>query len=227
MPIAIITGASRGIGRAIALRLAPRYEIVAVARSREELDGLAREVATKGGRCTTIVADVADGAGVERALSGIDADVLVNNAGVGVLKPLLELTPEEWHRMVDVNFNALYHVTRAVLPGMVTRGRGHVVFIGSIAGRGAFAGGSCYGATKWAVMGLSESLMLEVRDRGVKVSVVNPGSVATDFGGTGEYRTKSWALRPDDVAEAVEHVLDTPPHVLVHRVEVRAANPKK
>lgn len=227
MPIAIITGASRGIGRATALRLAPDYEIVAVARSRSELDVLARDVAAAGGRCTPIAADVTDAAVVTRALSDVAADVLVNNAGVGVMKPFLELSPEEWHRMVDVNFNAMYAVTHAVLPGMVARGRGHVVNIGSISGRSAYVGGTCYAATKWAVMGFSESLMLEVRDRGVKVSVVNPGSVATDFGGTGEFRAKSWALRPEDVAEAVAHTIATPPHVLIHRVEVRAANPKK
>jgi NADP-dependent 3-hydroxy acid dehydrogenase YdfG len=160
-----------------------------------------------------------------RALDGVRADVLVNNAGVGYLKPLLELTPEEWNAMVDVNFNALFHVTRAVLPGMVERGRGHIVMVGSIAGRSAFVGGACYAATKHAVMGFSESLMLEVRDKGVKVSVVNPGSVATGFF-RGE-RDTSWMLTADDVADAVIDALDTPPRVLVHRIEVRAAMPKK
>ena len=227
MPLAVITGASRGIGRATALRLAGEYEIVALARSRPELDALARDVAAAGGRCTPVAVDVTDSAGVTSALSGVAADVLVNNAGIGVMKPFLELTAEEWHRMVDVNFNALYHVTRAVLPGMISRGRGHVVVIGSIAGRSGFVGGTCYAATKWAVMGFTESLMLEVRDRGVKVSVVSPGSVATDFGGTGEFKAKTWALRAEDVAEAVAHTIATPPHVLIHRVEVRAANPKK
>ena len=227
MPTAVITGASRGIGRATALRLAADHDIVALARSRPELDTLARDVAAAGGRCTPLAVDVTDAAAVSAALSGVAADVLVNNAGMGVMMPFLELTAEEWHRMVDVNFNALYHVTRAVLPGMVSRGRGHIVVIGSIAGRSAFVGGSCYAATKWAVMGFTESLMLEVRDRGVKVSVVSPGSVATDFGGTGEYKAKTWALRAEDVADAVAHTLATPPHVLIHRVEVRAANPRK
>ena len=151
--------------------------------------------------------------------------MLVNNAGVGFLKPFLELTPEEWHTMVAVNFNALYHVTRVVLPGMIERRRGHIVVIGSIAGRSAFVGGSCYGATKHAVMGFSESLMLEVRDKGVKVSVVNPGSVATEFF-HGD-RDTSWMLVADDVAEAVAFAIDTPQRVLMHRIEVRASAPKK
>lgn len=223
-PVALVTGASKGIGRAIALRLAADHDIVALARSADELEALRREIESAGGSCRVVVADLADGAAAERALAGVACDVLVNNAGVGVLKPFLQLTPAEWHRMVDVNLNALYHVTRAVLPGMVERGRGHVVVIGSIAGRSAFVGGSCYTATKHAVMGFTESLMLEVRDRGVKVSVVNPGSVRTDFGGT---PGKDWAIPPEDVAEAVAYVLAQPEGTLVHRVEVRAAFPRK
>jgi NADP-dependent 3-hydroxy acid dehydrogenase YdfG len=223
--IAVITGASRGIGRAIALRLAGTHHIVAAARSRPELEALAAEIQGRGGSCDVLELDVTKGDRVAAALDGVRADVLVNNAGVGFLKPFLELTVDEWNTMVDVNFNALFHVTRAVLPGMVERRRGHIVIVGSIAGRSAFVGGTCYGGTKHAVMGFSESLMLEVRDKGVKVSVVNPGSVATDFF-RGE-RDTSWMLTADDVAEAVHHAIDTPPRVLMHRIEVRASAPKK
>jgi len=223
-PTALVTGASRGIGRAIALRLAPSHDIVAVARSTSELDALTKDVAATGGTCRPIPLDVTDGAAVAERLRGVDVDVLVNNAGVGVLKPFLELTADEWRTMVDVNLNALYHVTRAVLPGMLSRGRGDVVNIGSIAGRSAFVGGSCYAATKWAVMAFTESLMLEVRDAGVRVSVVMPGSVATHFG-AGD--PKNWNLRPEDVAESVAHVVAAPPEVLIHRLEVRALSPKR
>lgn len=220
-PTALVTGASRGIGRAIARRLADQYDVIAAARSYAELNRLTAEIEQSGGRCTPLVLDVTDHAAVARALAGVRAEVLVNNAGVGVIKPLLDTTPEEWHRQVDVNFNALYHVTRALLPGMVERRHGHVVIIGSIAGRSAFAGGAAYTGTKHAVMAFAECLLLEVRDHGVKVSVVSPGSVATEFG-DGDPGTRSWALRPEDVAEAVAGVLATPPNVLVHRVEVRA-----
>ena len=222
---ALITGASRGIGRATALRLSATYHIVAVARSRSHLDSLASEIQAAGGTCDVRQADLSSPQTIGRSLDGVQADVLVNNAGVGYLKPFLELTAEEWHAMVDVNFNALYYVTRAVLPGMIERRRGHIVVIGSIAGRSAFVGGACYGATKHAVMGFSESLMLEVRDKGVKVSVVNPGSVATEFF-RGD-RDTSWMLTAEDVSEAVAFVLDTPPRVLMHRIEVRASAPKK
>ena len=223
-PIAVVTGASRGIGRAIAVRLASTHDIIAVARARKELTELATKIAMSGGQCTVVALDVTDSAAVATALSAERVDVLVNNAGVGVLKPMLELTPEDWRRMVDVNFNALFHVTRAVLPGMLQRGAGHIVNIGSIAGRSAFTGGTCYAATKHAVMAFSECLMLEVRDQGVKVSVVNPGSVATHFS---ERSDPSWMLSAEDVAESVAHVLASPPNVLVHRVEVRALSPKR
>ena len=225
-PTALVTGASRGIGRAIARRLAATHDVVAVARSADALAAVAAELEAAGARCAPVALDVADPRAVAEALGGRAVDVLVNNAGVGVLKPLLELTPEEWHRMVDVNLNALYHVTRAVLPGMVERGHGHVVVVGSIAGRSAFVGGAGYAATKHAVMGFAESLMLEVRDAGVKVSVVSPGSVDTAFSGRDEPK-KGGQLDADDVAAAVAYVVATPPEVLVHRVEVRILSPKR
>jgi NADP-dependent 3-hydroxy acid dehydrogenase YdfG len=224
-PIALITGASRGIGRAIALRFArDGYEIVAVARKKKELDALCNEIDRTDRCCRAIVLDVTDPVGVAEMLTGVDADVLVNNAGIGVVKPFTELAPEDWHRMVDVNVNALYHVTRAVLPGMIARRRGHICTIGSIASRSAFPGGSCYSGTKAFVTAWAESLMLEVRDYGVKVSVVMPGGVATEFNGNKPTEKDAWKLTPDDVANTVASVVNTPPHVLLHRVEVRTNN---
>jgi len=137
------------------------------------------------------------------------------------MKPFMELAPDEWHRMIDINVNALYHVTRAVLPAMVERGHGHVCTIGSIAGRSAYAGGACYAASKAFVTSWSESLMLEVRERGVKVSVVMPGSVVTEFGGKSPTQADAWKLAAEDVADAVSYVIGTPDSVLVHRLEVR------
>lgn len=223
-PIAVVTGASRGIGRAIARRLAGKYAILALARSRGPLEELAAEVRRDGGECRAMPVDLRDAGAIASALNGVEAEVVVNNAGLGPMKPLLELTVEEWQTMVDVNFNALYHVTRALLPGMTQRGRGHVVVIGSIAARSAFVGGTCYAGTKHAAQAFVECLNLEVRDRGVKVSIVNPGSVATEFS---RRRDESWMLSPDEVAESVAHVLETPADVLVHSLEIRALSPKK
>jgi 3-hydroxy acid dehydrogenase / malonic semialdehyde reductase len=222
---ALVTGASRGIGRAVCARLArDGYDIIAIARNEAELESLSIEVSQLGGKCRVIALDLTHNAAIAAALYGVEADVLVNNAGLGVTKPFTELSPDEWHKMTDLNINALFHVTRAVLPGMLLRGSGHVCTIGSIAGRSAFAGGSCYAATKAFVNSWAESLLLEVRDRGVKVSVVTPGGVATAFGGKTPSAADDWKLSAADVADAVSYVIGTPASVLVHRVEVRTLN---
>ncbi len=221
----LITGASKGIGRATALRLAPEYDVIALARSESGLRSLGAEVAAKGGDFTGIDVDLRDPNAVAAGLDGIHCDVLINNAGVMHKKPFIDITPDEWSEMIDVNFNALYHVTRAVLPGMIAQGRGHIINIASIAGRSAFTGGTAYAATKHAVLGFSECLMLEVREYGLKVSNVMPGSVATSLFPEGT--DTSWMLKPADVAETIAHMLEMPAHALVYNVEVRAALPRK
>ena len=224
-PTALITGASRGIGRAIAVALAPTHDLLLTARDTSALAEVAVEATAAGARCRTLPLDLRDPTQIAAMLDGLAPDVLINNAGLAVMKPFLQLTPEEWNAQVEVNVNALYHVTRAVLPAMVARGSGHVITIGSLAGRNTFVGGSCYAGTKHFVMGFSESLMLEVRDAGVKVSVVMPGSVDTDLFPEGTDR--SWMLEPRDVAEVVAHMVHTPAHALQGRVEVRPLSPKR
>jgi NADP-dependent 3-hydroxy acid dehydrogenase YdfG len=218
---ALVTGASRGIGRATALRLSAAYDIVAVARSERELASLKGEIEIGGGVCRTIALDIADEKAVTAALRGLEVDVLVNNAGVATMKPFLELTSAEWHNMVNVNFNALYYVTRPLLKGMVERKRGFVVTIGSLAGRNTFVGGSCYAATKHAVNGFTESLMLEVRDANVRVAVVMPGSVETSL--TPSSGDQSWKLTSNQIADAVWYLVTQPDSVLVSRLEIRPA----
>jgi NADP-dependent 3-hydroxy acid dehydrogenase YdfG len=221
-----VTGASRGIGRAIALRLATDgYDLVAVARSQDELEQLCGEIASGGGTCRALALDVSDAAAVTKALKDEDVDVLVNNAGVGIIKPFVEMSLDDWNAMLDVNVNALYHVTHALLPKMLERGSGHVCTIGSISGRSAYVGGAAYSGTKAFVTAWAESLMLEVRGRGVKVSVVAPGGVATEFSGHAVTDADGWKLAPDDVANAVSQVIATPPDVLIHRLEVRTLTP--
>jgi short-subunit dehydrogenase len=224
-PTALVTGASRGIGRAIALALAPTHDLILVARSADALATTAREAMVHGAAVRAVPCDLTDATAVGSALAGLTCDVLVNNAGVASIKPFLALSPGEWQAMMDVNVNALYHVTRAVLPGMVERQHGHVITIGSTAGRNTFLGGSCYAGTKHFVMGFSECLMLEVRDAGVKVSVVMPGSVETELFPAGT--DTSWMCTPEDVALSVRHLVDTPPHTLQYIVEVRPLTPKR
>jgi NADP-dependent 3-hydroxy acid dehydrogenase YdfG len=222
-PTAVVTGASRGIGRAIALRLATRYHVMACARTVSALEDVARTIRQAGGACTPCAVDVTDGEAVARALTGVAADVVVNNAGVMARAPLLELTRAAWRHMMAVNLDGVYYVTRALLPGMVERRRGHVVNIGSLAGRGAFVGGTAYTATKHALVGFTESLMLEVRGAGVRVSLIMPGSVDTEL--MQREGDRSWMLTAEDVAASVAHVLDAPATALISRVELRPAVP--
>ncbi|HUO51387.1 MAG TPA: SDR family NAD(P)-dependent oxidoreductase [Gemmatimonadaceae bacterium] len=224
-PIAVVTGASRGIGRAIALRLAERYDIVALARTTEALAELAREIKESRGVCTPVTVDLADTAAVEKALARVDADVLVNNAGLITIKPFLEITPGEWRQLLDVNLTAVYTATRALLPGMMARKRGFIVLIGSLAGRNTFPGGTGYTATKHGVIGFAESLMLEVRDHNVRVATIMPGSVDTHgLPGDGD---RSWMLTPEQVADAVWFAVTQPENALISRIEMRPAAPKK
>jgi len=226
MGTALVTGASRGIGRAIALRLAgDGYDVIAVARSQDELDSLCAEITKSGRKCRALALDITDAAAVSRALRNESVDVLVNNAGVGIIKPFAEMSLDEWNTMLDVNVNALYHVTHALLPRMLERGSGHVCTIGSISGRSAYVGGAAYSGTKAFVTAWAESLMLEVRGRGVKVSVVAPGGVATEFSGHTVTDADLWKLAAEDVAGAVAQVIATPPDVLIHRMEVRTLTP--
>ena len=219
---ALVTGASRGIGRAIARRLAADgYAVVLVARDRADLETVRGEIEEAGGAARTLPLDLADAGAIATALAGLDVDVLVNNAGIGVMAALVDMAPADWTRMIDVNVNALFHVTRALLPGMLARGHGHVCTIGSIAGRSAFAGGTGYTGSKAFVTAWAESLLLETRERGVKVSIVMPGGVATEFGGSAPTAADAWKLAAEDVADAVSYVVGTPPAVLVHRLEVR------
>lgn len=184
--VVAITGASRGIGAAVAEAVAARHARVGlVARTADDLHAVLRDLDGTGG--VAVTADVADRdatveavAEIERALGPID--VLVANAGIGAYGPLADMSYDEIERVVQVNVLGTMYAIRAVLPGMVARRRGHVVTIGSIAGRIGSPFEAVYSATKFAGVGLTEALAVEVAPYGVDVSLVNPGVVATDFG---------------------------------------------
>ena len=236
--VAVVTGASTGIGKSIALALADRGASVALASRRE---GLLRELATRiedaGGAALAHRADVTV---LDDVRSLVDAcserfgriDILVNNAGIMPLSPLSEARIEDWKRMVDVNVTGVLSCIAAVLPGMIERGSGHVVNIGSLAGRRPFPGGTIYAATKFAVRALSWGMHLELgASHGIRVTDVQPGFVATDLlEGVPDAETRAaweraWAerrtLQPEDVARAVLFALTSPEHVSVSEVLVR------
>lgn len=181
----IVTGASRGIGAAVAIGAAARGARVGViARTAPDLDTV---LARLGGRGAAAVADVGDADAVIAAMEKLEAevgpvDVLVANAGIGAYGPFADVEPAEIERLVNVNVLGTIYAIRAVLPGMIARRGGHVVTIGSIAGRIGSPFEALYSATKFAGVGLTEALAVEVEPYGIGVSIVNPGPVETNFG---------------------------------------------
>ncbi len=217
----IVTGASRGVGAGIATALGKADHAVGLlARSEDGLQRVKEAIEAHGGTAAAASADLRDAEstrhGVGRlaeALGGIDA--LVNNAGMVLRKSALEITLEEWHDQIATNVHGVFHATRAVLPTLRDQGWGHVVNISSISGYMPLAGGSGYAASKYAVTGFSESLFQEVRDYGVKVTTVFPGSVHTDTGDA------PWKVQPEEVGQAVAEALQTRQAMVHSRVEIR------
>jgi short-subunit dehydrogenase len=181
----VITGASRGIGRAVAVAAAGKgARIGLIARNEADLRGV---LADAGGAGAIAVADVADPGELAGAIAALEAelgptDVLVANAGIGAYGAFADLTAEELEHIVRVNVLGTAHAIRAVVPGMIERRRGHIVTIGSIAGRIGSPFEAIYSATKFAGVGLTEALVVELEPYGIGVSLVNPGPVATSFG---------------------------------------------
>lgn len=230
----IITGASSGIGRGIARVLARAGMTVGlVARPSPRLDMAAAEIVADGGLATVIPCNLREPEAVAaQFLHCIDGwggvDALINNAGLVVRKSVWELTVTEWRELVETNLNGLYYATRAVLPAMRTQGSGHVINVSSISGKVPLPGGSAYAATKFGVTGFSQSLFHEVRDYGIKVTTVYPGSVNSASLRHDPTADHSWKITPDEVGDACLSLLRTPPAVCVSELEIRPlARPPK
>jgi NADP-dependent 3-hydroxy acid dehydrogenase YdfG len=240
--VALITGASSGIGEATARELAGRGAAVAlVARRSERLERLAGEIADAGGTALPIEADVGEREQAERAVAHAAGelgrlDVLVNNAGVMLLGPILEAPVEEWDRMVQVNLLGLLYTARAALPHLLSaaeqgpRRVSDLVNVSSVAGRVARVGSGVYNATKHGVGAFSESLRQEVTERHVRVSLIEPGAVATELSSNNrpEIRERIDStfsgierLAGQDIADAIAYVVTRPRHVAVNEVLVR------
>jgi short-subunit dehydrogenase len=209
----LVTGASRGIGRAVAVAIAARGARVGlVARSVDDLDAVRAAVERSGGQASIAVADLAQRSEVRRAYDALHAelgpiDVLVNNAGIGSWGPFVEVAAGDADRVLALNLVAVLDLTRLVLPEMIRRRGGHVVNIGSVAGRLGVPFESIYSTTKFGLAGFTEALAVEVAPFGVGVSMVNPGPVATEFAATSGWpsATPRWPrpVPPERVAEAV------------------------
>jgi len=233
--IAIVTGGTRGIGRAIVENLL--REGVAVAFCGRSSESVSRAVAELSpiGRVFGAPADISRADSVHAFFQAFDRefsvlDILVNNAGLGVFKKVADLTPEDWHRNIDLNLNGAFYCTREALTRFRRERGGFVVNISSLAGKNPFSGGAAYNASKFGLNGFTEALMLDHRHDNVRVCSIMPGSVATDFSGDASRPRSddtSWMIAPEDVAETVTHVLRLSPRTMISRVEMRPSKPHK
>jgi 3-hydroxy acid dehydrogenase / malonic semialdehyde reductase len=232
---ALVTGATAGIGEACARAFASfGAKLVIVARRQERLEALREELTREfGGTVRTAALDVRNRHDVERfiaelAADGVVPDILINNAGLARgLAPIHEGDPDDWDEMIDTNLKGLLYVSRAVIPLMVARDRGHVVHIGSVAGHTVYPMGNVYNATKFGVRALTEGMNLDLVGTAIRVSSVDPGLVQTEFsevrfhGDADRASTVYEGYRPlsgADVADAVCWVVNAPEHVNVHQM---------
>jgi 3-oxoacyl-[acyl-carrier protein] reductase len=224
--VALVTGGNRGIGKAIALRLAGLGSAVAICgRDTATLRSTANELAALGVRVHSQPADVTRASDVSALVAQTEAalgpiNIVVNNAGMGIFGPIHEKSEADWDTLLDTNLKSVFLVSRVVIPGMIERKSGDIINISSLAGKNTFAGGAIYCASKWALQGLSGCMAEDLRGYGIRVSTVCPGSVATEFSGRGPKDT-SKVLTADDVAHAVAMIATQGPQSFLSEVHLR------
>ena len=229
-PIAIVTGASAGIGRATAELLARNeYDIIITGRRAENLETLEEEIRSRtSADVLSLTFDIRDPEAVQAACEKLTGkwekvEVLVNNAGLAAgLSHIHEGSVDDWEQMIDTNIKGLLYITRLLSSGMVERGKGHIINLGSVAGKEAYENGNVYCATKFAVDGLTQGMRLDLVESGIKVTAIHPGSAETEFSlvrfkGDAEKADKVYEgftpLYAEDIAEAILFTVTRPPHV--------------
>ncbi|MGM5004182.1 3-ketoacyl-ACP reductase [Bacillus licheniformis] len=230
---ALITGGGRGIGRATAIALAKEgVHIGLIGRTAANLEKAAEELKAFGVKVSVAAADVKDLTAVERAVQSVkeelgQIDILINNAGIGGFAGFLEQSPEEWENIIQVNLMGVYNVTRAVLPEMIERKAGNIINISSTAGQRGAAGTSAYSASKFAVLGLTESLMQEVRKHNIRVSALTPSTVATDLAIDSKLTdgNPERVMQPEDLAEYMVAQLKLHPRIFIKSAGMWSTNP--
>ncbi len=231
---AVVTGSTKGIGRAIAEALLEAgAKVVISARNESEVAGAGKELdrahpkRVLARRCDVRREDEVRAlfSETDRAFGG--ADILVNNAGVGLFKNLEEMSLQEWSTVLETNLTGVFLCTREAIPRMRKRGGGYVFNISSLAGKNAFPSATAYNASKFGLNGMSEALMQEVRYDGIKVTHLMPGSVATHFSGRNPGPEDAWKVQPEDIGRIVVDLLDMDPRTLASAVEIRPSKPPK
>ncbi|MCF8247122.1 MAG: SDR family oxidoreductase [Saprospiraceae bacterium] len=224
---ALITGGSKGIGYGIAESLLKEGLNVAITgRNAATIEAAAAEL-SKFGKVLAITADVRDfesqKAAVAKTLAAFGSlDVMVANAGVGHFANIADLTPEQWHETIDTNLTGVFYSVKASLEAL-TATKGYLITIASLAGTNFFPTASAYNASKFGLVGFTQAVMLDVRDRGIKVTTIMPGSVATHFNNHTPNAADAWKIQPEDLGQMTVDLLKMNPRTLPSKVEVRPA----
>jgi NAD(P)-dependent dehydrogenase (short-subunit alcohol dehydrogenase family) len=224
--LAVVTGAARGIGAAISKQLASMgAAVVLAARDKARLEQVAQEITTAGGAAHIAELDLLDESSIASLAKVVESqhhrcDILVNNAGIGLLgKPLIEMSPSDWDKLMGTNLRGPYLMIRALAPLMIAAKSGHIVNISSLAGRNPLPNGAAYSASKWGLNGLTYSVAEELRPYNIRVSVIAPGSVNTDFSQSNKDTAKK--IQPEDVARVVAMLVTQAPQSFVSEVLLR------
>jgi 3-oxoacyl-[acyl-carrier protein] reductase len=224
--VALVTGASRGIGLAIARTLGRLGATLSIcARDEKKLESAAAELRNGGSKILAIAADVSRAPDIESLVRKTQQafgpiDILVNNAGVGYFGPTHEAAESNWDAVLDTNLKSVFLLSKAVAAGMIERHSGDIINIASLAGKNAFPGGGIYCASKWGLLGLTQCMAEDLRQYGIRVSAICPGTVATDFGAHAGKDLRKM-LQPEDVAHAVEMLVTQAPQSFISEVLLR------
>ena len=229
--VAFITGGSKGIGYGVAEALLNQgFKVAITSRSLEAAREAAKELESKG-EIIGLEADVRNYESQQKAVqSAVDKfgkiDLLVANAGVGKFNSIEDMTPEEWNATIETNLTGVFYSVKSTLSELV-KTEGYIVTISSLAGTNYFAGGAAYNASKFGLTGFSQAVMLDLRQKGVKVSTIMPGSVATHFTGHTPSDEDAWKIQKEDIGELVVDLMKMNPRTLPSKIEVRPSQPPK
>lgn len=227
--VAYITGGTLGIGLGIAKALLAEGIKVAISSRNEDHVSEAVTELNDSESVLGIVSDVTDFQDEQRAIAAIlekwnSLDILIANAGIGHFAPIDELTPSDWHAMIDTNLTGVYHTLKAGVDALKSS-KGYFISIASLAGANFFAQGAGYNATKFGLVGFTQAAMLDLRRYDIKVSTIMPGSVASYFRGNIPSQKDSWKIQPEDIGQIVVDLLNIPARTLPSKIEVRPSRP--
>jgi 3-oxoacyl-[acyl-carrier protein] reductase len=231
--VVLITGGTKGIGYGIAEVLLREKAKVAITSRDEKAAAEAADRLKKstGGEVIGIGADVRDGESQKKAVEKVlkafgKLDVLVANAGLGHFQSIETMTTEQWNETIDTNLTGVFHSVKASIPALKET-KGFIITIASLAGTNFFANGSAYNASKFGLVGFSQAIMLDLRNYGIRVTTIMPGSVATHFNGAHPNSEDAWKIQPEDIGQMVADLLRMNPRTLPSKIEVRPSVPGK